>query len=209
MSKIKKGKKTTQSKIQKDHSSGEMTATASAQAKEAQTRDSTQNAVKTMPQQGVKLDQAQEVDDLAQEEEIIELLSFRLSDEEYAVNLLKVKEIIRLLEITHVPRAPKIIDGVISLRGTIITIYDLRSRLGLKKHPPSRKNRIIVVTLEKGIVGYIVDEVVEVFKFKVSEVEPPPSMLGEKQTEHLQGVVRLGDRMVILLDIEKAVSIEG
>jgi purine-binding chemotaxis protein CheW len=210
MPKIKKEKKATKTKTLKDNLPGKMTADHAPAYGEGDKRlNSTQKVIETKSQQGVELDQSHGVDDVAQEEETIELLSFRLSNEEYAVNLLKVKEIIRLLEITRVPRAPSTINGVISLRGTIVTIYDLHSRLGLKKHPPNRKNRIIVVALEKGMVGYIADEVVEAFKFKVSEVEPPPSMLGEKQTEHLQGVVRLGDRMVILLDIQKAVTIEG
>ena len=208
MAKIKKEKKATRSKIQKDHSNEEITADpSSAPAEDRIAQDSAQEIVRSAIQKAVEPDQDQEVDDVAQEEEIIELLSFRLADEEYAVDLLKVKEIIRLLEITHIPRAPDIINGVVSLRGTIVAVYDLCLRLGLKRQPPSRKSRIIVVALEKGMIGFIVDEVIEVFKFKAGEVEPPPSMLGEKETEPLQGVVRIGERMVIFLDVEKAVTI--
>ncbi|MFQ5950152.1 MAG: chemotaxis protein CheW, partial [Nitrospiria bacterium] len=88
-------------------------------------------------------------------EEIIELLAFRLADEAYAVDLEKVKEIIRLAEITHVPRAPAIIKGISSLRGTIMPIFELRTRLGLRESPSDRRTRIIVMMIEKGLLGFI------------------------------------------------------
>lgn len=146
--------------------------------------------------------------DTSSSEGILELLAFRLADEEYAVDLLQVKEIIRFVEITRVPRTPSAIKGVISLRGTIIPTFDLRTRLGLEESPAERKTRIVVVMLEKGLMGLIVDEVTDVIKIKADEIEPPPSAVGGSETDHLIGVVRSKGHLLILLDLEKAMALE-
>lgn len=135
---------------------------------------------------------------------IVELLSFRLADEEYAADLLKVKEIIRLADITYVPRAPQFVEGIISLRGTVIPIFDLRARIGLKKLPPTRKSRIIIVKLEKGLIGFIADEVTDVMKVAAAEVEPAPG--AKEETEHLIGVIHVKNKMVIYMDMDQTMG---
>lgn len=145
--------------------------------------------------------------DTSSSEGILELLAFRLADEEYAVDLLQVKEITRFVEITRVPRTPSAIKGVISLRGMIIPAFDLRTRLGLEESPPGRKTRIVVVMLEKGLMGLVVDEVTDVIKIKANEIEPTPFAVGGSEAEHLIGVARFKGRLLILLDLEKALSL--
>jgi len=146
--------------------------------------------------------------DTGSSEGVLELLAFRLANEEYAVDLLKIKEIIRFVEITRVPRTPSAIKGIISLRGTIVPAFDLRIRLGLEESPPERKTRIVVVMLEKGLMGLIVDEVTDVIKIKANEIETPPSVVGGSESEHLIGVVRSKGHLLILLDLEKALVLE-
>lgn len=141
-------------------------------------------------------------------EEVLELLAFRLADEEYAVDILMIKEIIRLMEITRVPRRPAFIKGVISLRGTIIPVFDLRTRLGLMESPPDRSTRILVVGLDKGLIGVIADRVSDVVKVKQCDVEPPPAVRGGSSAAHLKGVSRINERLLILLDLEKTVTFE-
>lgn len=150
----------------------------------------------------------QQAPDTGSTEGILELLAFRLANEEYAVDLLKVKEITRFVEITRVPRTPSAIKGIISLRGTIIPAFDLRTRLGLEESPAERKTRIVVVMLKKGLMGLIVDEVTDVIKIKADEIEPPPSAVGGSEADHLIGVVRSKGHLLILLDLEKALALE-
>ncbi|MBI3597476.1 MAG: purine-binding chemotaxis protein CheW [Nitrospirae bacterium] len=139
--------------------------------------------------------------------EVLELLAFQLADEEYALDILMIKEIIRSLEITHVPRRPSAIKGIISLRGTIIPIYDLRTRLGLTESPPARNTRILVVELNKGLIGIIADRVTEVVKVKGRDVEPPPATGDGMLSGHLKGVTRVSGRLIILLDLTKAITL--
>jgi len=140
--------------------------------------------------------------------EVLELLAFRLADEEYAVDILMIREIIRLVDITRVPRRPSFVKGIISLRGTIIPVIDLRTRLGLAESPPDRSTRILVVDLLKGLIGVIADCVTDVVKVNQSGVEPPPAVRGGSSAAHLKGVTRINDRLLILLDLEKTVALE-
>lgn len=146
-------------------------------------------------------------DSTVEEGEILELLAFQLADEEYAIDILRIKEIIRSLEITHVPRRPPVIKGIISLRGTIIPIYDLRTRLGLTESPPTRNARILVVELNKGLIGIIADRVTEVVKVNGKDVEPPPATGDGMAAGHLKGITRVNGRLIILLNLSKAVTL--
>jgi purine-binding chemotaxis protein CheW len=141
----------------------------------------------------------------AEGEEVLELLAFKLADEEYAVDVLMIKEIIRSVEVTRVPRRPDFIKGIISLRGKVIPIFDLRIRLGLKESESNRDTRILVVAVQKGMIGVITDGVTEVVKVNSREIEPPPAVGGGSSEGHLKGVTRVNGRLIILLDLEKAV----
>jgi purine-binding chemotaxis protein CheW len=142
---------------------------------------------------------------IPENDEILELLAFKQADEEYAVDILIIKEIIRSVEVTRVPRRPAFIKGIISLRGKVIPIFDLRIRLGLKESEVSRDTRILVIAMEKGMIGVITDGVTEVVKVKSRDVEPPPAVGGGSAGGHLKGVPRVNGRLIFLLDLEKAV----
>lgn len=142
------------------------------------------------------------------EESLEEHLSFFLGDEEYAIDITIIKEIIVMMDITFVPRADDYIRGVISLRGAIIPIFDLRRRLGLKETPMSNKNRIIVISIDDEMIGIAVDGVAEVVKIRGLDVEPTPFTISGIDTEYIRGICRYKGRIVILLDIVRLLKLQ-
>ncbi|VAW35112.1 Positive regulator of CheA protein activity (CheW) [hydrothermal vent metagenome] len=138
--------------------------------------------------------------------EVLQLVTFRLGNEEFSVDILKVQEIIRLMELTRVPKAPEFIEGVINLRGKVIPVMDLRKRFGMPKAEDTSEARIIVVELASTTVGFRVDGVSEVLRLPADTVEPPPIMVSGVETEYIRGVGKLDDRLIILLDVEKVLT---
>lgn len=138
--------------------------------------------------------------------EILQLVSFKIGNEEFGVNILKVQEINRMMQITKVPNAPEFVDGVINLRGRIIPIIDLRIRLGMAKKEQDKSTRIVVVELDGKTVGFIVDEVSEVLRIPTNITEPPPPMVAGINADYITAVGKLEDRLLILLDMEKILS---
>jgi purine-binding chemotaxis protein CheW len=135
--------------------------------------------------------------------ELLQLVSFKISDEEFGVDILKVQEIIRMLEITQVPNAPMYVDGVINLRGKVIPIVDLRSRFGMERRERDRNSRIVVVELSGKIIGFVVDSVNEVLRIPKNVTEPPPPIVTGVDSEYITAVGKLDDRLLILLDLDK------
>jgi len=131
------------------------------------------------------------------------LLAFLLGGEEYGISILTVREIIRLTEITPVPRAPSWIKGIISIRGMILPILNLHQLLSMPETQPDKKSRLLVVNLETGISGIIVDAVTEVVDLKETEIEPPPTVTSGLETNHIKGMGRYKGRLIILLDLDK------
>ncbi len=134
-----------------------------------------------------------------------QLVTFTVSEEEFAVDIMLVQEVIRLPEITPVPNAPDFVEGVIHLRGRIIPVIDLRKRLrisGKTISPYNKFTRVIIVVLQGRWTGFIVDAVTEILKVDESDIQPTPELV-MKQTgaEYFEGVVKLGDRLMILLNI--------
>lgn len=144
----------------------------------------------------------------ADEEEKIEFLCFMLSDEEYAVALGEVREIIKYSDITDVPKTPPYLAGIISLRGSIIPIFDLRVRLGLATKEYDRKTRIIIVSNKDRPIGIIVDSVTEVVRLKKSDLQETPSLLNNIDTELLSGVGRYDDRLLIIPKLTKIFDVK-
>ena len=138
--------------------------------------------------------------------EQMELLSFQLAQESYAIRLTLVQQIIKMREITLVPRAPEFVLGVISLRGLIIPVFDLRQRLGQARREPTRETRIIVVREGAKSIGLIVDRVRHVVRIAAAGVEPPPPILADLESEYLEGIGRADGRMLILLNLEKVLA---
>jgi purine-binding chemotaxis protein CheW len=135
----------------------------------------------------------------------LELLAFRLGGEEYAVMVDDVREVLKLRDLTSIPNTPEYILGVMSLRGTMLTVIDLGRRLGLAPGVRDERARIVVVGTDEEDVGLMVDRVTGVLKIMPEGIKPPPENV-EQGAEYLRGIVRKDDRLVILLDLAKAVG---
>ena len=136
-------------------------------------------------------------------EKDLQVVGFRIGNETYGVRIAAVREIVRVPEITTVPNAPEIIEGVINLRGKIIPVMDLRKRFGLAEIVTDKKNRILVVDLENKLLGLIVNSASEVLKISPSDIEPPGTVFAEGESGYVTGVGKLKGRLIILLDINK------
>ena len=141
-----------------------------------------------------------------QDDTLIQLVTFSIGEEEFGVDILKVQEIIRTMEITKVPRAPEFVEGVINLRGKVIPIVDLRKRFGLETRDHDKHTRIIVIEINQMIVGFVVDSVSEVLRIPANTVEPPPPVVSGLESEYISGVGKLQDRLLILLDLNRLLS---
>lgn len=133
---------------------------------------------------------------------LLQLVTFKLGYEEYAIDILKVQEINRMVDITAVPNAPSSVEGVINLRGKVIPVINLRKRFGLNDKEKDAQSRIMVVDVGT-TVGLIVDSVSEVLRLSSDTVEPPPPITGCNGSEYIKGIGKLEDRLLILLDIDK------
>ena len=125
------------------------------------------------------------------DDERLQLVTFSIGDEEFGVDILKVQEIIRTMEITRVPRAPEFVEGVINLRGKVIPIIDLRCRFNLKPRHHDSHTRIIVIEITQMVVGFVVDAVSEVLRIPVDTVEPAPSVVAGLDSDYISGVGKL------------------
>ncbi len=140
--------------------------------------------------------------------ELLQLVSFIIDNEEFAVDIYKVQEINRVSAITTVPNAPYFIDGVINLRGKVIPVIDLRTRLGMSRKDHSNNTRIIVVEVHGKTVGFVVDSVNEVLRIPTDITEPPPKLVKGDKSKYIKAVAKLDDRLIILLDLELILSEE-
>ncbi len=136
-------------------------------------------------------------------QDYLQVVSFRLGVEDYAIEITKVKEIILVEGITKVPQMPHYIEGIINLRGTVIPVLDLRKRFEVGNNDITEHTRIIVTRLEGRIIGMIVDAVSRVMKIPKANIQPPPETIACVAGDYLIGVAKLDDRMQLLLDIDK------
>jgi len=136
-------------------------------------------------------------------DDLVQLVSFHLGEEEYGIDILKVQEINRMVEITKVPHAPFYCEGVINLRGKVIPVVDLRKKFELDTREWDKNTRIIVCDVDGNVVGMVVDNVSEVLKIPQSTIEPPPSIVTSTQSDYITGVAKLDDHLLIFLDISK------
>jgi purine-binding chemotaxis protein CheW len=133
----------------------------------------------------------------------MQVVAFTLGNEEYAVDILFVQEIIRLLNITRVPRSGENIEGVINLRGNIIPIVNLHFEFNLQTSENQEAKRIIVFKLDEYQVGIIVDEVSEVLRIQGNNIEPAAKVYGNLEADHIRGIAKVNERLLILLDLAK------
>ena len=136
-------------------------------------------------------------------------LTFFLAEEEYGIEIIKVQEIIGLLPITRVPQTPQYVRGVINLRGRVIPVIDLRSKFNLPPVPATPETCIIVVEANKTILGAIVDRVSEVAIIADDEIEETPDFGATVSTENLLGISKDSQRVRLLLDIDKVLSLKN
>ena len=134
--------------------------------------------------------------------EDLQLVVFRLANEEYGLSITKVQEINRLTPITKLPQTPVFMEGIINLRGRIIPVIDLRKRFGLAVEEYTEDTRIIVVEFNGQTVGIIVDGVTEVVRLAASSIEPPPNN-SVLDARYIQGVGKMNNRLLILLDADQ------
>ena len=137
-------------------------------------------------------------------------LSFVLAGEEYAVNILRVKEIIEYDTLTRVPAMPPSVRGVINLRGRVVPVVDLSARFGLEESTITRRSCIVMVELTDGddsvVMGIITDAVSQVLDLADSAIEPPPSFGTRISTDFIKGMAETGKKFVIILDVDRALD---
>jgi purine-binding chemotaxis protein CheW len=137
---------------------------------------------------------------------LIQLVGFKVNEEEYGIDILNVQEINRMMDITRVPNAPEFVEGVINLRGKVLPVVDLRKRFGLERKEYDKHTRIVVVELVGKTIGCIVDAVSEVLRIPSNVIEPPPKLAVGAGGQFIKSVGKLQDRLLLLLDMEKLFS---
>ncbi|MCF8240147.1 MAG: chemotaxis protein CheW [Melioribacteraceae bacterium] len=139
-------------------------------------------------------------------DEVLQLVSFKIGNEEFGVDILKVQEINKMMQITKVPNAPSHVEGVINLRGKIIPVIDLRIKLRIERKDYNNNTRIVVLENDNNIVGFIVDEVKEVLRIPKSITEAPPEMVAGIDSKYITSIGKLEDRLLILLDLDEIIN---
>lgn len=133
-------------------------------------------------------------------------LGFRLDDELFGFELLSVREIIRMTDVTPIPRSPAFIRGIINLRGKIIPVVDLRKKFCLPMREDTDVTCIIVVDIGNTETGVVVDRVAQVLSFDSKEIEVSPSFSGKGDTDYIQGIGKRDNKVVVLLDVAKIMA---
>jgi purine-binding chemotaxis protein CheW len=145
-----------------------------------------------------------------EKEEINEkkVIVFQLEEEEYAVSVQQVGSIERIQPITRVPQTEAFVKGVINLRGVITPVIDIRIRFGLEEKEYTESSRIIIVYLDDMEVGLIVDSANDVIDIPENAINPAPEIIGSIDTDYIEGVAKMDDRLLILLDLQKVLTPE-
>ena len=139
---------------------------------------------------------------------VMQLVTFRLQDERYGINVMQVQEVLRVSEIAPVPGAPPYVLGIINLRGNVVTVIDTRSRFGLMSTDIDGASRIIVIESEQQVVGILVDSVAEVVEVRLSEIDTAPNVGNDESSRYIQGVVTRKDDLLIVVDLNKLLTNE-
>jgi purine-binding chemotaxis protein CheW len=142
------------------------------------------------------------------ENPVIQLVGFRLDNEDYAIAITKIQEIILMKPITRIPQVPDFIEGLINLRGSVIPIVNLRKRFGLPPREIDDETRTIVVNVHEKTVGCVVDAVTQVMRINRDQIQPPPLGVMAVNHQYLAGLAKLDDRLMIILDIDKLFQAE-
>lgn len=138
----------------------------------------------------------------------VKVIVFQLKDEEYGVEVDQVRSIERMQHITRVPRTPGFVKGVINLRGVVTPIIELRKRFAIEEIEPTDSTRIIIVAVGNMEVGLIVDAANDVVDIPNNVIEPPPVVVGGIESDYLRGVAKMDKRLLILLNLDKALNVK-
>jgi len=138
----------------------------------------------------------------------IEIIAFKVANEEYGVRVSELQEILRSQRITTVPRSPKYLKGVTFLRGRVLPVIDLKERLGLKGEM-EKKQKIMVLLTPKEPVGIIVGSVLDIIRFPETELLQPPATLNENEKSFIEGVVKINNKFISILNVKEIVKMEA
>ena len=136
----------------------------------------------------------------------VQVACFRLGEDSYAADIMRIKEIIRLQKLTTLPKSPLFVEGVLNLRGNVIPVVDLRKRFGLAVAPYDRDTRLLIVRVSMQVLGLVVDEVTEVISVPVKDIKPPPQVGRGIDAEYLVGVCLVKDALIMLLNLDRILS---
>jgi purine-binding chemotaxis protein CheW len=139
-------------------------------------------------------------------EDLKQLISFTVGEEEFGLEILSVKEVIRIQEVTWLPKAPSFVKGIINLRGDVIPIIDLRDKFGLAHREYTTLTRVIVVEIEGKLIGMVVDSASQVLRIPSDQIDPPPPVIGGLSQEYITGVGKIGESLIILLNINSILA---
>ena len=137
-----------------------------------------------------------------------QLISFTVGSEEYGLELLRVKEVIRMRQVIWLPKAPACVKGIINLRGVVIPIVDLRERFRLAAAEYTPMTRVIVVEVDGKPVGMVVDSATQVVRVPADQFEPPPAVMGEGSRDFITAIGKMGDTLIIMIDVDMILSSE-
>jgi purine-binding chemotaxis protein CheW len=136
----------------------------------------------------------------------IQIACFRLGDDVYAADIMRIKEIIRPQKLTSLPKSPAFVEGVLNLRGTVIPVVDLRKRFDFPVTDHDKDTRLLIVTVGRQLLGLEVDEVTEVITIHVKHIKPPPQVVNGVSAEYLVGVCLAKDSLIMLLNLDKILT---
>ena len=139
---------------------------------------------------------------------ILQWVTFRLDDETYCVNVMQVQEVLRYTEIAPVPGAPSYVLGIINLRGNVVTVIDTRQRFGLPPAEVGDNTRVVIIEVDKQVIGILVDSVAEVVYLRQSEIETAPNVGNTDGAMFIEGVCNKKGELLVLVGLEKMLSEE-
>ncbi|MFH0975497.1 MAG: chemotaxis protein CheW [Spirochaetota bacterium] len=142
-------------------------------------------------------------EDFISDDKMIQVVSFSLlNDVEYGINILQIHEILKIIDVTRLPNTPPFIKGVINLRGNVIPVVNVRIRFGYKESKITDESRIIVVGINGRLVGLLVDNVFQVFRIPLKDINPASEMIEGVSAEFIQSVGRMKDRLIVILKLD-------
>lgn len=135
-------------------------------------------------------------------------VTFRLAEETYGINVMQVQEVLRMTDVAPVPGAPHFVLGIINLRGNVVTVLDLRTRLNLPRVETTEQSRILIVETHDMALGLLVDSISEVVNLQNDEIDSSPTAGNEEGGRYIQGVYSTDERLIILIEIDKLIDAE-